>query len=360
MNDSFWRDEYRKRITTRSALEKKIDLAPEEAAFFNLSPESPAGTKTTHPLSITEYYLSLFGEGLDCPIRRQAVPRIEEEKALPYELADPLGEAGFSPLPRLIHRYDDRALLLVSDLCAVYCRHCFRRHFTSSGRGRLTKPELKEIIGYLSAHGEIRELLLSGGDPLTLGDREIDAIIGEIVKERPDLSLRLCTRMPAVLPSRITEELVLCLCKYRSLWVVTHFNHPLELTEQSTAALSRFIDSGIPVVNQTVLLRGVNDSVSVLETLFSGLVYRRVKPYYLLQGDLARGTGHLRVPLKRSFGIVRELRSRISGLAMPVFAMDLPGGGGKIMLRDDYPPPARDGWHCFASAKGIEYRYPEE
>ncbi len=379
-----WRAERARTIRSREELAEYIDPLPEERAFFSHP------FKDALEFAVSPYYLSLIGPEPDDPIRRQCIPSDEERRVLPYESFDPLEDETHSPLPRLVHRYRDRVLLLLTDECAVYCRHCFRRHLVGGGaagagsagaqakggavhrRGALSREEAAAAADYLSAHTEVKEAILSGGDPLTLDDERLDEILRTLRRKRKDLVLRLATRMPVVLPARLTGGLVDVLRRHTPLYVVSQFNHPAEITDESRAALALLADAGLPILNQAVLLRGVNDRVEILEELFHGLTANRVFPYYLFQGDLAAGTSHLRVSLKRGLEIVRQLRSRLSGVAMPVYALDLPGGGGKIPLSGEYlvdgPDTGRDtsreresprGYH-FRSTDGGDYFYPDE
>jgi len=225
---------------------------------------------------------------------------------------------------------------MVTDECAVYCRHCFRRHFSGGRRGYLSASELRGVEDYLKEHGEIKELILSGGDPLTLSDRRIEELIRRIRTLRRDLVLRIATRIPVVLPSRISASLVSILSEAAPVFLVSQFNHPREINEASGAALRSLLEGGVSLLNQAVLLRGVNDDVDTLEELFGALVSRQVFSYYLFQADLAAGTSHLRVSIRRGFELMRELRRRLSGVSLPVYALDLPGGGGKIPLTESY------------------------
>jgi lysine 2,3-aminomutase len=294
------------------------------------------------------------------PIRLQSIPRAGELTTRSAELPDPLGEESFSPLPRLIHRYRDRALLLVTDECALHCRHCFRSRFTGRGRGVLSDDKLHAVADYLRAHNEVSEVLLSGGDALLLSDARLQFIMDTLREARPGLLFRVATRAPVTLPSRITSNLVSLLRSRSPVWIATQVNHPDELDEETVVALGDLVDAGIPVINQTVLLARINDDPEVLELLFRALVALRVKPYYLFQGDLAPGTGHFRVNLERSLAIVKALRARLSGVAMPVFAVDIPGGGGKVPLE----PSAFDGedaeGYRLIGPDGQTYHYPRE
>ena len=312
------------------------------------------------PRRTTPYFESLAGDTPSDPIRMQFEPAAAEERILEYEADDPLNETRYTPVPRLIHRYRNRALLLTTASCAVHCRYCFRRHFAGSGVNHLSAAELSAAVSYLAEHREIEELLLSGGDPFTMTDSRIDALLAVVREARPDVVIRICTRVPGVLPGRITDELVDMLAAHGKIWTVAQFNHPAELTDESTAAIGKLIDHGIPVVSQTVLLRAINDDPEVLATLFQGLVSMRVKPYYLFQADLARGTSHFRVPLDRGLEIVGKLRGRVSSLAMPVYAVDIPGGGGKITLDDASVSINVDGWFELAAPDGRTGCYPSE
>ncbi|MFP4613011.1 MAG: KamA family radical SAM protein [Spirochaetaceae bacterium] len=311
------------------------------------------------PMRVTDYYRRL-GEGPGGePVRRQYEPTEAESVLSPWELEDPLGESRYEVTDRLVHRYSDRVLLLVTDRCFVHCRHCLRRHFTGVENRHIGDAELEAAAAYVDAHPEVKEVIISGGDGLAPSTERLQEIFERLRRRRGDLILRLGTRAPAVAPYRMDEKTATALAEAQPLWLVTQFNHPRELTEEASAALSRPIDSGVPVVNQTVLLAGVNDDVAVLEELFRELLMRRVKPYYLFQGDLARGTSHLRVPLARGVEIVRELRRRLSGLAMPTYAVDLPGGGGKVPLTESYFEEEEEEAYVFRNLEGERFRYPK-
>ncbi|ADN03015.1 KamA family radical SAM protein [Spirochaeta thermophila] len=310
------------------------------------------------PFLVTPYYRRLADA--HPALARQITPSPLEARTLPYETADPLADAAHSPLPRLVHRYPDRALILVTDRCAAYCRFCFRRHFTASGASSLTPGQEQAILAYLREHPEVEEVLLSGGDPLMLPDTRLAALLSGLRALRPGLVIRLGTRIPVVLPARITARLARILAAARPLWVVTHFNHPAELTPEAHAAVEALLTCGLPVVNQTVLLRGVNDHEETLAALFRGLLRWGVKPYYLLQGDLAAGTSHFRTPLSRTFDLYDRLSSMLSGLALPVLAVDLPDGGGKVRLHRSSVVRTDETWYYLQGPDGGLYRYPRE
>ncbi len=335
-------------------------MTPEMNAPWEELLETGIDERTRLPYGVSRYYAGLASstDPEADPIAAQYIPRPEEGVKLPYESADPIGDARYEVSPRLIHHYADRALLLVNDRCATYCRHCFRRHFTGHGGGRLAEEDLASAIAYLKRTPQIREILLSGGDPLMLEDREIDRILAALKQADPDYIIRLCTRMPVVLPARITDALAAVLEGYSGLWAVIHANHPRELTPEFQTAVRRLLRSGVPVLNQAVLLRGINDDVEVLEELFRGLVRSGVKPYYLFQGDLAAGTAHFRVPIERGVALMRALRARLSGMALPTYAVDLPGGG-KVPVESSLLRVDGDAY-VLRGPDGGEYRYPRE
>jgi len=312
------------------------------------------------PYGVSRYYrlLARSDNPHADPIAAQFVPTPEERVALPWETADPIGDTRYMVTDRLVHHYPDRALLLVSDRCATYCRFCFRRHFTGNGGGRISGRQLDDACRYLSRTPRVREVLLSGGDPLMLSDRELEGVIRRLREVNAEYVLRICTRIPVVLPARVTEDLARMLGKHRSVWVVVHANHPRELTDEFRGAIRRLLAAGVPAVNQSVLLKGINDDTEVLEQLFRGLVQAGVKPYYLFQGDLAAGTSHFRVPLSRGIALMEELRRRLSGLALPTYAVDLPGDG-KVPVESSLLRREPDAY-VFRGLDGREYRYPRE
>jgi lysine 2,3-aminomutase len=310
-------------------------------------------------MSVPRSYFELMQTDND-PIRRQFMPQIDELTTTSSELSDPLGEEQYKVTERLIHRYPDRALFLASDTCAMYCRHCFRRDYLSGNPAPINTQEIYRAAVYLQLHTEIKELIISGGDPLILDDSLIDEMLSVFKKFRPDIIFRIASRIPVVLPSRITTSLVKLLSKFKPLFLITQFNHPAELSYVSREAVASLVNGGIPVLNQAVLLKSVNDSVEVLAELFQELVRCCVKPYYLFQGDLASGTHHLRVSIIRGLEIMKELRTRISGLALPVYAVDLPGGGGKIPLTESYIQKITGTEVIFSDINGKDFFYPVE
>ena len=349
-----WKKEYASSLYSMEDLREKITFSDAEREYFLKKPEA------TFACAVPGYYFALLRDSEDDPIRRQAVPRIEELTVAPYELSDPLGEEKYKVTSRLIHRYTDRVLFLATDTCAMYCRHCFRRNFTSQHRGPAHNDEVRSAADYISVHTEVKEVIFSGGDPLMLDTARLERFLSAFKDAREDIIFRIGTRMPVVMPSRIDDELTAMLSRFKPLFVMTQYNHPRECTEVSIRNIEKFIDAGIPVLNQAVLLKKVNDSVPVLEELFHCLVRHRIKPYYLFQGDLAPGTAHLRVSLRKGLDLMKELRRRISGLALPVYAVDLPGGGGKIPLTESYISGlTSQGWEL-KDALGNIYMYPNE
>ena len=289
------------------------------------------------PIGITPYYLALIDrENPACPIRLQCVPDDREAMTVPGDLVDPLGEVSHEVVPHLVQRYPDRALLLATDRCAVYCRFCTRSRMVGDGGGARSLDELAPAFAYLLAHPEVRDVIVSGGDPLAMSTDRIVRLVARLRAIPSIETIRLATRVPVTLPMRVTRELVQALRRFHPLWIMTHFNHPTELTPEARAACARLVDAGFPVMNQTVLLRGVNDNAATLDRLFRGLVRERVRPYYLLQADPVRGTSHLRTPLSAGIAIMEELQGRLTGIALPKLICDTPGGLGKVPLVPDY------------------------
>lgn len=306
----------------------------------------------------TECARDARGVPLD-PILAQVLPSDAELILLPFESADPLGERQHSPRPRIVHQYPSRLLVRATGECAMYCRHCFRRALLPGERGFMSEEEQNAAGEYLAAHPEIREVLVSGGDPLTASDEKLAAFFDILRKGRPGVSLRICTRAPVTLPERVDEGLLSLLARYRPLRVVIQANHPRELSEKVLEGFRKIVASGIPMRAQTVLLRGVNDSADTLESLFSALSAEGVDPVYLFQGDLAAGTAHFRVPLSRSLSIYNELRIRLSGMELPRLAVDAPGGGGKMYLPESIAGREGNLW-LLKGPDGRMHSYPEE
>jgi lysine 2,3-aminomutase len=282
---------------------------------------------------------------------------VAEQREVPGDLRDPLGEEAHEVAPGLIQRYPDRALLFSTDRCAVYCRFCTRSRLVGAGGGVRSLAKLEPALAYLRAHPEVRDVIVSGGDPFAMATERLVGIV-RAVRSVPSVeTIRLATRVPVALPQRVTAELVRALRPFHPLWVMTHFNHPKELTPEALRACARLVDAGFPVMNHTVLLRGVNDDAAVLATLFRGLVKTRVRPYYLLQADPVRGTGHLRTKLSTAVTLMGALQGRLSGIALPKLIVDTPGGLGKVPTGPDYVVSRSPGRTRFVTHRGVEVDY---
>jgi lysine 2,3-aminomutase len=327
-DDVTW--QLKNRITRLDQLERHLVLTEEERAGVLLT-----GNKLA--MAITPHFFNLVDPvDPDCPIRRQVIPRIEESWEDPDELADPCGEDSHMPVPGLVHRYPDRVLFLVTDRCASYCRYCTRSRVVSGAGEQELHTEFEAAFRYLERHTEVRDVLLSGGDALLFSDARLEKILQRL-RATPHLEfLRIGSRVPIFLPQRITPALCAMLKKYHPLWMSVHVNHPKELTLEVKEALERLADSGIPLGNQSVLLRGVNDDVETMKALVQKLLLCRVRPYYLYQCDLIKGSAHLRTNVAKGVEIIRGLRGHTTGYAVPQFVIDAPGGGGKVPVNPDY------------------------
>ncbi len=331
-NDSWndWKWQFRNRITTIEELAKFIPLSATEQAQLKL-------VTTKYPLSITPYYLSLIDPcNSSDPIRKQAIPSFEEITCANMGVEDPLEEKRDSVAPGLVHRYPDRVLMVLTDICPMFCRHCTRKREWRNGGWVRTSTQIETMLDYIRRHKVVRDVIISGGDPLTLSTRHLDDIISRIRGIRHVEIIRIGTRFPVVLPQRIDEELCAMLSKYSPIWLNTHFNHVREITPEAARACDLLVRSGVPVNNQSVLLRGVNDSVEAQTKLCHGLLKIKVRPYYLFQCDEVQGTEHLRTPVETGIKIIKGMRGHTSGLAIPNFVIDLPGGGGKVPIQPNY------------------------
>lgn len=350
-----WHDhrwQLRNRIDSLADLEAKLVLSDEERAGVLL-----AGTKLA--MAITPHFFNLIDrENPDCPIRRQVIPRIEEGWNAPEEMADPCGEDHHMPVPGLVHRYPDRVLFLVTDRCASYCRYCTRSRVVSGVGEQQLETHWEAAFRYLETHTEIRDVLLSGGDPLLFSDAKLDRILSRL-RSIPHLQfLRIGSRIPIFLPQRITPELCDMLKKHHPLFISIHTNHPRELTLEVRDALARLADAGIPLGNQSVMLRGINDSVEVQKALVHKLLMCRVKPYYIYQCDLIHGSSHLRTPVASGIEIIEGLRGHTTGYAIPQFVIDGPGGGGKIPLNPNYVIDSSPSHVTLRNFEGNLFEYP--
>src|SRR3954471_6305225 len=291
------------------------------------------------------------------PIARQFVPDIAELTSTPEERADPIGDHTHSPVDGIVHRYPDRVLLKLVNVCAVYCRFCFRREMVGPGKQMLTPDQLDAALGYIAANPQIWEVILTGGDPLVLSARRLAEVMKRIAAINHVKIIRLHTRLPVVSPAKITPSLVRALKTAKTTYVALHANHPRELTPEVRAACARIVDAGIPMVSQSVLLRGVNDDATALEALMRAFVECRIKPYYLHHGDLAPGTSHFRTTIEQGQALMRALRGRVSGLAQPTYVLDIPGGHGKVPVGPGYIDMCADAGAMVEDINGVKHTY---
>ena len=349
-----WRWQLKNRITTLAQLERLMPtMTPEEYAGTQL-----ANTKLA--LGITPYFFNLIDPADEnCPIRRQMIPRIEEATTASWELSDPCGEDSHSPVAGLVHRYPDRVLFLVTDRCASYCRYCTRSRLVSNATGYDFHPEFDKQIAYIASHPEIRDVLLSGGDPLLFSDEKLENLLSRL-RAIPHVEfLRIGTRIPIFLPQRITPELCAMLKQFHPLFISVHSNHPRELTTEVREALGRLADAGIPLGNQSVLLKHVNDDVTVMKAQVQKLLMCRVKPYYVYQCDLISGSAHLRTSVRKGLDIMKALRGHTTGYAIPQYVIDAPGGGGKVPVNPDYILQRNSSRVIIRNFEGKVFEYPE-
>lgn len=327
-NDWTW--QAKNRITNLADLKKYITLTPEEEQGIEKCLKS-------FRMAVTPYYLSLIDLKDPCdPIRKQAIPSVEELYFAPEESADSLHEDTDSPVKGLTHRYPDRVLFLITDRCAAYCRHCTRRRMVGQTDNAMPREQIDACIDYIRQHREVRDVLVSGGDVFTQSDEMLEYIISSLRAIEHVEIIRLGTRTPVVMPQRITDNLCNMLKKYHPIWVNVHFNHPNEITPDAAAACAKLADAGIPLGNQSVLLAGVNDCVHVMRKLVNELVKIRVRPYYIYACDLSLGLSHFRTPVSKGIEIIEGLRGHTSGYCVPTFVVDAPGGGGKVPIMPNY------------------------
>jgi len=331
--DSLWNDwkwHFRNRITTVDQLSKFIPLTAEEQAQLKL-------VTIKYPLSVTPYYLSLIDpDDPEDPIRKQAVPSFDEIALTGIGSEDPLEERRDSVVPGLVHRYPDRVLMVLTDICPMLCRHCTRKREWHHGGWVRTSREVEAMLDYIRNNKAVRDVVISGGDPLTLSTPHLESIISKIKRIEHVEIIRIGSRFPVALPQRIDDELCVMLSRYGPIWLNTHFNHYREITPEAATACDMLLRSGVPVNNQSVLLRGVNDTVEIQTRLCQGLLKIKVRPYYLFQCDEVEGTEHLRTPVEVGLKIIEGMRGYTSGLAVPTFVIDLPQGGGKVPVQPNY------------------------
>ncbi len=355
-NDKEWNDwhwQINHRIQSILQLRRFLNLSPEESdALGNLPVKLPLG--------ITPYYMSLISrEDTDSPLRRTVVPTVHEFFKAPEEADDPLCEDHQSPVPGLVHRYPDRVLLLAHDFCSTYCRYCTRSRVVGHGRLYPNRVRLEKAMDYIQANTQIRDVLISGGDPLTLSDARLDWILTKL-RQIPHVEIvRIGTKVPAVLPQRITPQLVRMLRRHHPIWMSLHFTHPDECTPETYRACAMLADAGIPLNSQTVLLAGVNDSLDTMTELVHHLLKMRVRPYYLYQCDPISGSSHFRTSVEKGLEIIRGLRGFTSGYAVPTYVIDAPGGGGKIPVMPDYVMGRSSSEWILRNYEGKTFQYPD-
>lgn len=327
-----------------------FDLAADESSVFENSSD-------LFNIRCTPYYAALAQKKPHHPIRKILMPNQKELHSATQEMLDPLGEKRNQKSKRLIHRYSDRALLLITDFCSVYCRYCTRKHFTGQDQVLAKKEELDEALSYIKAHPGIKEVILSGGDPLTLSDAVLDRVLFEIRKIEHVEIIRIGSRMPVVCPQRMTEDLGRILKKYKPVYFMNHFNHPKEITELAAEKMEMIVDHGVPSFNQMVLLNGINNHEAIVQALSRRLLYLRVKPYYMFQCDPSQGTDYLRTSIANSLKIQKNLWGHLSGLAMPNLAIDIPDGGGKTYYTPTFETGRAENTIYYKGWDGVEGKY---
>lgn len=347
---SRWTWQLQKSLKTQADFAEVFDLSTEEREAFRDGAEM-------FNIRTTPYYASLAGAHPADPIRRILMPNTLELATPTQAMLDPLGERRNNPAPRIIHRYPDRALFLITDICSVYCRYCTRKHFTGQEQAFIKQDEYTEALNYIKTHTGIREVILSGGDPLTVSDAQLDRTLFDLRKIDHVEIIRVGTRMPVVCPMRVSEDLVKILKKHKPVFLMSHFNHPRELTEEAATAVEMFVDNGIPVMNQMVLLNGVNNHPAIVQALSRRLLFLRAKPYYMFQCDPSRGTDHLRTSIEDSLEIQKELWGNLSGLAMPNLSVDIPDGGGKTYYVPNFETSMSSEKRSYRGWDGVEADY---
>ncbi len=344
-------------------LKHRIRSKDELSQIINLTPQEEEGIKKASgrlSMAITPYWATLMDpDDPQCSFRRQAVPVVGESVVGPHEMVDPCAEDRDSPAPHLVHRYPDRVLILATEHCALYCRHCTRRRLVGEHREDNTKSRFDAAIEYLKSNRKIRDVLISGGDPFILEDEEIEDLVQKIRSISHIEFLRIGTRVPVTLPQRITEKMITMLKKYSPIWISIHFNHPKEITKRCKIACDMLSDAGFPLGSQTVLLKGINDRPYIMKRLMQELLQIRVRPYYIYQCDPVRGTQHFRTPVAAGINIMEKLRGHTSGYAIPTYVIDGPGGGGKIPVGPNYILSQAKGKYVLRNYKGKIYTYLE-
>ena len=347
-----WAWQLKNRLTTIEQVEQYLELSPDEIAGCRYAKQKLA-------FAITPYFFNLIDRNdPHCPVRQQLIPRGGERIHAPEEMLDPVGEEHTMPVEGLVHRYPDRVLFLVTDRCAAYCRYCTRSRLVSNAQDYNFHPKFGAGLAYIEKHPEIRDVLISGGDPLLLSDKNLDYLLGRL-RAIPHVEfIRIGSRIPVFLPQRITPQLCDVFRKHGPIWMSIHVNHPKEITMELSQAMERLSFAGVPIGNQSVLLKNVNDDVETLRSLFHRLLMIRVRPYYLYQCDLITGSAHFRVDIRDGIELIRKLRGHTTGYALPQYVIDAPGGGGKIPINPDYVEKITNEEIILKNFQGNTYRYP--
>ena len=347
-----WRWQMRNRLQKKSDFEKFIQLTDEEVEGFKIAENKLS-------VAVTPYFFNLLDRKIaDCPLRRQIMPSGMEALKSEDEMQDPVGEESSMVAPGIVHRYPDRVLFLVTDRCAAYCRYCTRSRLVSNAQGYGFHPEIEQSIQYIANNNSIRDVLISGGDPLMLSDQKIENLLGRLSKIPHVEFVRFGSRIPVFLPQRITSSLIHALHAHQNVWMSIHVNHPNECTQELRNACHSLTSSGIPLGNQSVLLKGINDNASTMKQLIHRLLMMKVKPYYLYQCDLVKGSSHLRVDPSVGIDIIKSLRGYTTGYAIPQFVIDAPEGGGKIPINPNYLSDITDEYFLLNNFEGKPFKYP--
>ena len=348
-----WRWQLKNRVTGLKGLQQHLNLVPEETEGVLLS-----GNKLA--MAITPHFMNLIDrDDPNCPIRRQVIPRIEETQESDWEMSDPCGEDGDMPVQGLVHRYPDRVNFLITDRCASYCRYCTRSRVVSGAGEQHLDTQFEPAFQYLEQHTEVRDVLLSGGDPLLFSEARLEKILRRLRSIEHIEFIRIGSRVPIFLPQRITPELCNMLSQFHPLFMSVHVNHPREITTEVKEGFERLANAGVPLGNQSVLMRGVNDDVDTMKTLVQKLLRCRVRPYYLYQMDLIRGSGHLRTSVRKGVEIIEGLRGHTTGYAIPQYVIDAPGGGGKVPVNPNYVLQHDSSRVLLRNFEGEVFEYPE-
>ena len=350
-NDWHW--QLKNRITSMEDLQQYLPLSEDEEKVLKFQ-------NFPFRMAITPYYLSLIDpKNMNDPVRLQAIPRIFETDVTTSDMNDPLHEDTDSPVPGLTHRYPDRCLMLITDQCSMYCRHCTRRRLAGETDAAMPMEKIDKAIEYIRKTKEVRDVIISGGDPLTLSDERLDTILSKITSIDHVEMVRLGSRTPVVMPQRITDSLIAILKKYPPIWFNTHFNHPNEMSVEAQKAVAKLVEAGIVVSNQAVLLKGINDHPDVMKKLMHVLVKNRIRPYYIYQCDLSMGISHFRTTVSKGIEIIESLRGHTSGLCVPTYVVDAPGGGGKIPVQPNYLISQGEGRVILRNYEGVITSYTE-